>query len=112
MRKPRERRRQTLGAGAYESRLNGEDEPSTKDAQGLFLEAVRRLAPGIVEELSEEPFALYKQIPELCFNADKERLAKFRRLNIYDRVRERYLWQEYRRPSWRNIEIRQWFSFS
>jgi len=51
MRKSKERRREPLGAGAYEGRLNGEDEPSRKDAQGYFLEAVTRLVPAIIDDL-------------------------------------------------------------
>lgn len=94
-----------LGAGAYETRLNGEDEPSTKDAQGYFLEAVKRLVPEVLSDLSGAPFSLYKRIPELCFSADKRRFEEFKRLNLYQRVREFFLWERYRRPLWRDIEI-------
>ena len=99
------RTRDTLGAGAYESELNSEDRPSKKDAQGYFLETVRRLVPNVLEDLSGEPFSLYSQIPELCFKADKQRLERFERLNLYDKVRESFTWRNYQRPAWENIEI-------
>jgi hypothetical protein len=104
MRKSKERRRALLGAGAYEGRLNGEDEPSTKDAQGYFLEAVTRLVPEIIDDLSKEPFGIYKQVPEFCFNADKERFKKFQQLQSGKQVLERFRWENYKRPCWENIE--------
>jgi hypothetical protein len=104
MHKANHKRREALGSGAYERKLNGEEEPSTKDAQGHFLQTVRRLVPGIVDDLSGEPFSLYRQIPELCFDADKERVENFQRLNLYDKVRESFMWENYRRPAWENIE--------
>jgi len=105
MRKANNKRRRTLGTGAYEREINGEEKPSKKDAQGYFLEVVRHLVPEVLEDLSGEPSRLYRQIPEVCFKADKERLEKFERLNLYDQIRERYTWENYQRPSWGNIEI-------
>ena len=105
MSKARNKKRPKLGAGAYESNLNGEEKSSKKDAQGYFLEAVKQIVPKALEDLSREPFNLYRQIPELCFKADAERLQKIERLNLYDQIRERFKWENYTRTPWKHIEI-------
>lgn len=91
------KRGRRFGAAEMEHVLEGSVSSSVIDARNYFLLIVQRHAKHVLDALADDPYKKFLKA-KLYFKPDgKQR-------NMYDRIRERVLWEQYQRPAWQEIE--------
>lgn len=92
-----------LGVGEYEFTDDHGDRPSIVHLRSFFLEEARKARQGILRDLGDKIFPLYRKIPLVCFEADLRRTRYAPKSSVgYGFYREPFSTEI--RPSWYEIE--------